>query len=145
MCFNASISRLLCSPPPPPPPPHVCLLCWFFFMCVCVCVFMFTPALLLNNPAYHVVLSDDRKGSRPLVAPGNNQAQEKSLNVPQGKRPENGAPPPNTQSGRAHTAAFHGRGTGVDVFVSACILPPSLTVNHSHLPCCSLPRFGGMV
>lgn len=38
-----------------------------------------STALLLNNPAYHVVLSDDRKGPRPLVVP----SAEKSLNVPQ--------------------------------------------------------------
>uniref|UniRef100_A0A8C4E0H5 receptor protein-tyrosine kinase n=1 Tax=Dicentrarchus labrax TaxID=13489 RepID=A0A8C4E0H5_DICLA len=39
--------------------------------------------LLLNNPAYHLLLSDHRKGSRPLVVPGTTLAQEKSLNVPQ--------------------------------------------------------------
>ncbi|XP_019948483.2 epithelial discoidin domain-containing receptor 1 isoform X4 [Paralichthys olivaceus] len=42
-----------------------------------------STALLLNNPAYHLLLSDHRKGSRPLVVPGTAQAQEKSLNVPQ--------------------------------------------------------------
>nr|XP_019948483.1 PREDICTED: epithelial discoidin domain-containing receptor 1 isoform X3 [Paralichthys olivaceus] len=42
-----------------------------------------STALLLNNPAYHLLLSDHRKGSRPLVIPGTAQAQEKSLNVPQ--------------------------------------------------------------
>uniref|UniRef100_A0A8C4DUP9 receptor protein-tyrosine kinase n=1 Tax=Dicentrarchus labrax TaxID=13489 RepID=A0A8C4DUP9_DICLA len=29
-----------------------------------------STALLLNNPAYHLLLSDHRKGSRPLVVPG---------------------------------------------------------------------------
>ncbi|TWW79011.1 epithelial discoidin domain-containing receptor 1 isoform X1 [Takifugu flavidus] len=42
-----------------------------------------STALLLNNPGYHVVLSDDRKGLRPLNVLGTSQAQEKSLNVPQ--------------------------------------------------------------
>ncbi|XP_075897161.1 epithelial discoidin domain-containing receptor 1 isoform X2 [Nelusetta ayraudi] len=42
-----------------------------------------STALLLNNPGYHVVLSADRNGSRPLVAPSRAPAQEKSLNVPQ--------------------------------------------------------------
>ncbi|KAM9352996.1 epithelial discoidin domain-containing receptor 1 [Symphorus nematophorus] len=42
-----------------------------------------STALLLNNPAYHLLLSDHRKGPRPLVVPGTTQAQEKSLNVPQ--------------------------------------------------------------
>nr|XP_057908888.1 epithelial discoidin domain-containing receptor 1 isoform X5 [Doryrhamphus excisus] len=37
-----------------------------------------STALLLNNPAYHLLLSDHRKGSRP----GTCQAQEKNLNVP---------------------------------------------------------------
>ncbi|XP_061530346.1 epithelial discoidin domain-containing receptor 1 isoform X4 [Phycodurus eques] len=37
-----------------------------------------STALLLNNPAYHLLLSDHRKGSRPSTC----QAQEKSLNVP---------------------------------------------------------------
>ncbi|XP_067457210.1 epithelial discoidin domain-containing receptor 1 isoform X2 [Thunnus thynnus] len=41
-----------------------------------------STALLLNNPAYHVLLSDHRKDSRPLVVPSTTQAQEKSLNVP---------------------------------------------------------------
>ncbi|KAF7670150.1 hypothetical protein LDENG_00049800 [Lucifuga dentata] len=42
-----------------------------------------STALLLNNPAYHLLLSDQRKGSRALVVPSTSQAQEKSLNVPQ--------------------------------------------------------------
>ncbi|XP_030013232.1 epithelial discoidin domain-containing receptor 1 isoform X3 [Sphaeramia orbicularis] len=42
-----------------------------------------STALLLNNPAYHLLLSDHRKGSRPLVVPSSTRAQEKSLNVPQ--------------------------------------------------------------
>ncbi|XP_076010696.1 epithelial discoidin domain-containing receptor 1 isoform X2 [Genypterus blacodes] len=42
-----------------------------------------STALLLNNPAYQLLLSDQRKGSRALVVPGATQAQEKSLNVPQ--------------------------------------------------------------
>nr|XP_046255107.1 epithelial discoidin domain-containing receptor 1 isoform X3 [Scatophagus argus] len=42
-----------------------------------------STALLLNNPAYHLLLSDHRKGSRNLAVPGISQAQEKSLNVPQ--------------------------------------------------------------
>uniref|UniRef100_A0A674MHT4 receptor protein-tyrosine kinase n=1 Tax=Takifugu rubripes TaxID=31033 RepID=A0A674MHT4_TAKRU len=46
--------------------------------------------LLLNNPGYHVVLSDDRKGLRPLTVLGTNQAQEKSLNEPP---PYPGSPP----------------------------------------------------
>ncbi|KAF3839270.1 hypothetical protein F7725_017987 [Dissostichus mawsoni] len=37
--------------------------------------------LLLNNPAYHLLLSDHRKGCTPV--PNTSQAQEKSLNVPQ--------------------------------------------------------------
>ncbi|XP_077384075.1 epithelial discoidin domain-containing receptor 1 isoform X3 [Festucalex cinctus] len=37
-----------------------------------------STALLLNNPAYHLLLSDHRKGS---MRPGTCQAQEKSLNV----------------------------------------------------------------
>ncbi|XP_031708538.1 epithelial discoidin domain-containing receptor 1 isoform X3 [Anarrhichthys ocellatus] len=40
-------------------------------------------ALLLNNPAYHLLLSGHRNGSRSLVVPSTSQAQEKSLNVPQ--------------------------------------------------------------
>ena len=64
------------------------------FVCSCVCTL---PALLLNNPAYHLLLSDHRKGSRPRVVPSTAQAQEKSLNVPQGKRPQTGP----TQSGEA--------------------------------------------
>uniref|UniRef100_H3CRF4 receptor protein-tyrosine kinase n=1 Tax=Tetraodon nigroviridis TaxID=99883 RepID=H3CRF4_TETNG len=48
-----------------------------------VCPRLLAPALLLNNPAYHVVLSGNRKGSRPLATPSASQAQEKSLNVPQ--------------------------------------------------------------
>lgn len=65
-------------------------LCVFGYMRVCA-----LPALLLNNPAYHLLLSDHRHGSRPLVVPST--AQEKSLNVPQGKRPQTGP----TQSGGA--------------------------------------------
>lgn len=65
----------------------------FVFLCACPPVLV--PALLLNNPAYHVVLSDDRKGPRPLVVP----SAEKSLNVPQGKR----APKGPTEPGRAHS------------------------------------------
>ncbi|XP_035497179.1 epithelial discoidin domain-containing receptor 1 isoform X1 [Scophthalmus maximus] len=42
-----------------------------------------STALLLNNPAYHLLLSDHRKGLRPLVVPSTAQTQEKSLNVPQ--------------------------------------------------------------
>ncbi|KAM3873255.1 epithelial discoidin domain-containing receptor 1 [Diretmus argenteus] len=42
-----------------------------------------STALLLNNPAYHLLLSDQRQGLRPLTVPSNAQAQEKSLNVPQ--------------------------------------------------------------
>ncbi|XP_033496602.2 epithelial discoidin domain-containing receptor 1 isoform X4 [Epinephelus lanceolatus] len=42
-----------------------------------------STALLLNNPAYHLLLSDHRKSSRPLVVSSPTQAQEKSLNVPQ--------------------------------------------------------------
>ncbi|XP_028280197.1 epithelial discoidin domain-containing receptor 1 isoform X3 [Parambassis ranga] len=42
-----------------------------------------STALLLNNPAYHLLLPDHRKGSRALVVPSSTQAQEKSLNVPQ--------------------------------------------------------------
>lgn len=75
------------------------------FVFLCVCSRVLTPALLLNNPAYHVVLSDDRKGSRPLVVPSASQAQEKSLNVPQGKRAQNGPAAP----GRAHTRLQLGR------------------------------------
>lgn len=41
-----------------------------------------STALLLNNPAYHLLLSDHRKGSRPTVAPSSARAPEKSLNVP---------------------------------------------------------------
>lgn len=42
-----------------------------------------STALLLNNPAYHVLLPDPRKGLRALVVPSSTQAQEKSLNVAQ--------------------------------------------------------------
>ncbi|XP_032414786.1 epithelial discoidin domain-containing receptor 1 isoform X1 [Xiphophorus hellerii] len=42
-----------------------------------------STTLLLNNPAYHVLLPDHRKGSRAVVVPRSAQAQEKSLNVPQ--------------------------------------------------------------
>ncbi|XP_046889384.1 LOW QUALITY PROTEIN: epithelial discoidin domain-containing receptor 1-like [Hypomesus transpacificus] len=42
-----------------------------------------STALLLNNPAYHLLLSDQRQGSWPLAGPSTSQAQEKSLNVPQ--------------------------------------------------------------
>ncbi|XP_029928846.1 epithelial discoidin domain-containing receptor 1 isoform X3 [Myripristis murdjan] len=42
-----------------------------------------STALLLNNPAYHLLLSDQRQGSWPLAVPSTTQAQEKSLNVPQ--------------------------------------------------------------
>ncbi|XP_019751591.1 epithelial discoidin domain-containing receptor 1 isoform X1 [Hippocampus comes] len=52
-----------------------------------------STALLLNNPAYHLLLSDHRKGSRPSTC----QAQEKSLNVPHAcglePAPEKGFPP----------------------------------------------------
>lgn len=71
----------------------LCMVCMIHIVvprlppCVCVCAL---PALLLNNPAYHLLLSDHRKGSRPLVVPSTTQAQEKSLNVPQGKRPQTG-------------------------------------------------------
>ncbi|XP_034030340.1 epithelial discoidin domain-containing receptor 1 [Thalassophryne amazonica] len=41
-----------------------------------------STALLLNNPAYHTVLSDQRKASRPVVV--SSGTQEKSLNVPPG-------------------------------------------------------------
>ncbi|KAK5861814.1 hypothetical protein PBY51_017260 [Eleginops maclovinus] len=40
-----------------------------------------STVLLLNNPACHLLLSDHRKGCRPV--PNTSQAQEKSLNVPQ--------------------------------------------------------------
>lgn len=75
----SSMSWFLCATPPRP-------VCVFVFVCVLLCV----PALLLNNPGYHVVLSADRNGSRPLVAPSRAPAQEKSLNVPQGKRRQSG-------------------------------------------------------
>lgn len=42
-----------------------------------------STALLLNNPAYHLLLPDPRKGSRAVVVPNSTQAQEKSLNVAQ--------------------------------------------------------------
>lgn len=42
-----------------------------------------STALLLNNPAYHLLLSDHRKGSRPVAIPRSTRAEEKSLNVPQ--------------------------------------------------------------
>ncbi|XP_008293831.1 epithelial discoidin domain-containing receptor 1 isoform X4 [Stegastes partitus] len=42
-----------------------------------------STALLLNNPAYHLLLPDPRKGLRALVVPSSTQAQEKSLNVAQ--------------------------------------------------------------
>ncbi|XP_024861529.1 epithelial discoidin domain-containing receptor 1 isoform X3 [Kryptolebias marmoratus] len=42
-----------------------------------------STALLLNTPAYHLLLPDHRKGSRAPVIPSSTQAQEKSLNVPQ--------------------------------------------------------------
>lgn len=42
-----------------------------------------STALLLNNPAYHLLLPDPRKGPRALVVPSSTQAQEKSLNVAQ--------------------------------------------------------------
>ncbi|CAL8247419.1 unnamed protein product [Lota lota] len=42
-----------------------------------------STALLLNNPAYHLLLSDQRDAARPLAVPGPSPAQEKSLNVPQ--------------------------------------------------------------
>lgn len=42
-----------------------------------------STALLLNNPAYHLLLPDPRKGSRAVVVPSSTQAQEKSLNVAQ--------------------------------------------------------------
>ncbi|XP_053736922.1 epithelial discoidin domain-containing receptor 1 isoform X1 [Synchiropus splendidus] len=41
-----------------------------------------SSALLLNNPAYHLLLSDHRKATRPLGGAGTSKAQEKSLNVP---------------------------------------------------------------
>ncbi|XP_072316171.1 epithelial discoidin domain-containing receptor 1 isoform X3 [Eucyclogobius newberryi] len=40
-----------------------------------------STALLLNNPAYHLLLSEHRKGSRPGVGPSTSRAPEKSLNV----------------------------------------------------------------
>ncbi|XP_068425594.1 epithelial discoidin domain-containing receptor 1 isoform X1 [Clinocottus analis] len=36
-----------------------------------------------DSTAYHLLLSDHRKGSRPRVVPSTSQVQEKSLNVPQ--------------------------------------------------------------
>lgn len=58
-------------------------------LCVCVCMCAL-PALLLNNPAHYLLLPDHRKGSRALVVPSSTQVREKSLNVPQGKRPQTG-------------------------------------------------------
>lgn len=72
---------------------------------VCLCVLLCVPALLLNNPGYHVVLSADRNGSRPLVASSRAPAQEKSLNVPQGKRPQSG---PGESGTLAALACNHG-------------------------------------
>ncbi|XP_067365565.1 epithelial discoidin domain-containing receptor 1 isoform X2 [Channa argus] len=59
-----------------------------------------STALPLSNPAYHLLLSDHRKGSRPLGIPST--TQEKSLNVPQacgldmekGLHPTHEEPPP---------------------------------------------------
>ncbi|XP_035991055.1 epithelial discoidin domain-containing receptor 1 isoform X4 [Fundulus heteroclitus] len=42
-----------------------------------------STTLPLNNPAYHLLQPDHRKGSRAVVVPRSNRAQEKSLNVPQ--------------------------------------------------------------
>uniref|UniRef100_A0A3P8STB1 receptor protein-tyrosine kinase n=1 Tax=Amphiprion percula TaxID=161767 RepID=A0A3P8STB1_AMPPE len=42
-----------------------------------------STALLLNNPAYHLLLPDPRKGLRAVVVPSSTQAEEKSLNVAQ--------------------------------------------------------------
>ncbi|XP_022069972.1 epithelial discoidin domain-containing receptor 1 isoform X3 [Acanthochromis polyacanthus] len=42
-----------------------------------------STALLLNNPAYHLLLPDPRKGPRAVLVPSSTQAQEKSLNVAQ--------------------------------------------------------------
>uniref|UniRef100_A0A3Q2XXR7 receptor protein-tyrosine kinase n=1 Tax=Hippocampus comes TaxID=109280 RepID=A0A3Q2XXR7_HIPCM len=65
---------------------HLVLCRWCVCVCICVCVCVCAlPALLLNNPAYHLLLSDHRKGSRPSTC----QAQEKSLNPP----PYPGSPP----------------------------------------------------
>lgn len=76
-----------------------------------------------------MVLSDDRKGLRPLTVLGTNQAQEKSLNVPQGKRPQNGP----AEGGGAHARGFRCR----HVSAFACVLPPPLThsllLNHARL------------
>ncbi|KAM6968318.1 epithelial discoidin domain-containing receptor 1 [Aplochiton taeniatus] len=56
-----------------------------------------STALLLNNPAYHLLLSDQRQGSWPLAVPNTTQPQEKSLNVPQAcgmdRDTEKGFPP----------------------------------------------------
>lgn len=81
---------------------------------------MCVPALLLNNPGYHVVLSADRNGSRPLVAPSRAPAQEKSLNVPQGKRHQSGP-------GESGTLAALARNHGVHF---ACAWPSSLLTTH---------------
>lgn len=67
----------------------VCVRRLVLYVCVCLCVCDLV-ALLLNNPAYHVLLPDHRKGSRAVVVPRSAQAQEKSLNVPQGKKPQTG-------------------------------------------------------
>lgn len=102
------------------------------FLCVCshVCTL---PALLLNNSSYHVVLSDDRNGLRPLVGPGTTQAQEKSFNVPQGKRPQTGR----TESGwtPASLPVSPGLGHSIDVVylhVSDLHHPTQYSHNHRH-------------
>lgn len=104
------------------------------FVCVYVCAL---PALLLNNPAYHLLLSDHRNGSRPLVVPSTTQAQEKSLNVPQGKRPQ--AEP--TQSGGAATTLptylLTSLTAEIWLIYFACVWPSSLPpvthiISHSH-------------
>lgn len=50
-------------------------------MCVCVCVLL---ALLLNNPAYHLLLSDLTHGPNRLT--NCHSQQEKPQNLSQGKR-----------------------------------------------------------
>jgi len=102
----------------------VSMCCLFVCLFVCVCVLRAClaprvfPALLLNNPAYHLLLSDQRDAA---AAAGPSPAQEKSLNVPQGKRPptppgwwqgegetlQGRAPPLHTPGGAINTPLWH--------------------------------------
>ena len=72
-----------------------------------------------------MVLSDDRKGPRPLVLRSASQAQEKSLNVPRGKRARNGPAGPRKSPRSATTPRTAGAQSQTRLTI--CMCPASIT------------------